>query len=283
MDELDAHMIDNEVPPVFVHARMIQLMHRKKAEAGRTLVLIHAFPYSSKMWNELIPLLQNEAFGIATIDVAGFGTATTAEWTMPGVAKEIHDALASEEISMPVLCGLSMGGYIALAYAKAYPNDLSGLILADTKSAADPDDVKQDREKFAQDALKRGAIASVERNLDTMTSEATKRDRPEVVEQLRGWMLEADRQAIANALRAMAEREDTSDVLRTLHIAVLIIAGEEDPVTPVDVMEQMATLSPSAKVVRIPDASHMSVTEQPEAFAAAVREYLVALSASGTA
>lgn len=276
-------MDDNEVLQVFVHSRMIQFMHRKKAESGRTLVLIHAFPYSSKMWNELIPLLQNEPIGIATIDVAGFGTATTAEWTMPDVAAEIHDALTSEQISTPVLCGLSMGGYIALAYAKAYPDDLSGLILADTKAAADPDDIRQDREKFAQDALKRGAIASVERNLDKMTSEATKRERPEVVEQLRGWMLEADRQAIANALRAMATREETTDVLRALHIPVLIIAGDEDPVTPPAVMEEMSRLAPQAKMVRIPNASHMSVTEQPEQFANALREYLSGLTAAAKA
>ncbi|HET6510675.1 MAG TPA: alpha/beta hydrolase, partial [Candidatus Kapabacteria bacterium] len=148
---------------------MIHLTRHTAHETSRTLVMLHAFPFSSKMWNELIPLLQDENVNIVTVDIAGFGGASRAEWSMSSITQALNGSLTQENITKPVLCGLSMGGYIALAYSKQYPDQVGGLILADTKSAADADEVKQDREKFALDALGRGAIASVERNLDKMT------------------------------------------------------------------------------------------------------------------
>jgi 3-oxoadipate enol-lactonase len=247
---------------------------RRGSGSGATLILLHAFPFSSKMWEELISSLSDLDISIATIDLPGFGNTPNAEWTMSSIANSLHHAITLNKIYRPVLCGLSMGGYLALSYCSEYPNTLAGLILADTKSAADPEAVKQDREKFAQDAMKRGAIAAIERNLAKMTSESTKTNTPEIAEQIKTWMLEADPEATANALRAMAQRPDTTGILSSIYIPVLLIVGEEDPVTPPAEMEKMAALLPNATLIRIPNASHMSVNEKPEEFAAAVREYL---------
>lgn len=258
---------------------MINLRHHKPAPSGApTLILLHAFPFSSEMWSGLIELLSDT--GIATINMPGFGGTPNREWTMQDAATSLHEAIEREGIAKPVLCGLSMGGYLALAYAKQYPNELAGLILADTKSSADPEDVKQDREIFAQDALKRGAVAATERNLTKMTSEKTRKNSLDVAQQIESWMKAADPQAIANALRAMAKREDTSEMLRTLKIPVLLIVGEEDVVTPPSEMEKMKAALANATLVKIPGAAHMSVNEKPEAFAGAVRGYLSTLSLS---
>jgi 3-oxoadipate enol-lactonase len=252
---------------------MMKLTFHKRV-SGATLILIHAFPFSSKMWDGLIASLSDLDISIATIDLPGFGKEPNAVWTMSGIARSIHEAIKERALEKPVLCGLSMGGYIALSYCRGYPDSLAGLILADTKSAADPESVKQDREKFAQDALKRGAIAAIERNLTKMTSDWTKTNAPEIAEQIKTWMLEADPQATANALRAMAQRPDSTEILSSLKIPVLLIVGEEDPVTSPAEMEKMAAVLPNATLVRIPNASHMSVNEKPEEFTAAVREYL---------
>lgn len=245
--------------------------HKRSDPDKPTLILIHAFPYSSKMWKDLSDRLSDLEISIATIDLPGFGAAPNVEWTMERIAESLHQAL--EGITKPVLCGLSMGGYLALAYCKQYPDSLAGLILADTKAAADTEAIKQDREKFAQETLRRGPIVAIERNLAKMTSEWTKANAPEVVEQLRSWMMEADPQATANALRAMAKRPDTMAILPSLNIPVLLIVGEEDPVTTPAEMGKMSKLLPNARLVPIPNASHMSVNEQPREFAEAVREY----------
>ncbi|HET6510976.1 MAG TPA: alpha/beta hydrolase [Candidatus Kapabacteria bacterium] len=244
-----------------------------KRGSGPALILIHAFPFSSKMWSELVSSLSDLDISIATIDLPGFGSTPNAEWTMESISQEIYEAITSEGIERPILCGLSMGGYIALSYCKNYPLTVAGLILADTKAAADPEEVKQDREKFAQDALKRGAIAGTERNLAKMTSEWTKQNAPDVAKQIESWMLEADPQAIANALRAMAGRPDTMEMLASISVPVLLIVGEEDKVTPPSEMEKMAAVLPNATVVKIKDASHMSANEKPREFADAIREY----------
>jgi 3-oxoadipate enol-lactonase len=252
---------------------MIKLTFHKRG-SGPTLILIHAFPFSSKMWDGLIASLSDLDISIATIDLPGFGETPNAEWTMSSIAAALHHGITVDKVYQPILCGLSMGGYLALSYCKEYPNTLAGLILADTKSAADPEAVKQDREKFAQDALRRGAVAAIERNLAKMTSDWTRSNNPEIAEQIKIWMFEADSQATANALRAMAQRPDTTEILSSLKIPVLLIVGEEDPVTPPAEMEKMAALIPNATLVKISNASHMSVNEKPTEFAAAVREYL---------
>lgn len=251
--------------------------HKRGGLASPTLVLIHAFPFSSEMWAELIASISDLDISIATIDLPGFGQTPNSEWTMEGISLSLHDTFAAEGIDQPVLCGLSMGGYIALSYCRSFPGTVGGLILAHTKAAADPDEVKQDREKFAQDALKRGAIAATERNLAKMTSDWTKANAPEIAKQIEDWMLAADPQAIANALRAMAGRLDTMDLLPSIEVPVLLIVGEEDKVTPLSEMQKMAALMPNAMLVKITDASHMSVTEKPREFAAAVHSYLTAL------
>jgi pimeloyl-ACP methyl ester carboxylesterase len=261
---------------------MIKLtFHKRPSADSQTLILLHAFPFSSKMWSELIQNLSDLDIGIATIDIPGFGREPNGEWTMRDISCSLNEAINAECIAKPILCGLSMGGYLALSYCKEYPNTLAGLILADTKAAADPEPVKLDREKFAQDALKRGPVAAIERNLAKMTSAATKANAPEIAKQIEAWMLKADPQATANALRAMAGRPDTMSLLPSISAPVLLIVGAEDPVTPPSEMEKMATLLPNAKLVKIADASHMSANEKPEEFAAAVREFLgVILSAA---
>jgi pimeloyl-ACP methyl ester carboxylesterase len=255
---------------------MTKLSFHKRG-TGPALILIHAFPFSSAMWDELIASLSDLDISIATIDLPGFGRSPNAEWTMESICEDLYTAITDEGVDRPVLCGLSMGGYIALSYCKQYPLTVAGLILADTKAAADSEEVKQDREKFAQDALKRGAIAGIERNLAKMTSDATKANAPDVAKQIETWMREADPQAIANALRAMAGRPDTMELLPTIAVPVLLIVGADDPVTTPLEMEKMAAVLPTATLVMISDASHMSVTEKPGEFAGAVRNYLVSL------
>jgi pimeloyl-ACP methyl ester carboxylesterase len=260
---------------------MIKLtLHKQTTESAPTLVLLHAFPFSSAMWHGLIDRLSDLQIGVATIDLPGFGGTPNHEWDMQQASSWLHDSLIRENIQRPVLCGLSMGGYLALAYAKLHPDALAGLILADTKSAADPDNVKQDREAFAQDALKRGAIASIERNLLKMTSDQTQKNLPKVAGQIKAWMKAADPQGIANALRAMAKREDTTERLRSLRVPVLLIVGEEDVVTPPSEMEKMKAVLTDAKLVKIAGAAHMSVNEKPDEFATAMRDYLHTLKTS---
>lgn len=253
---------------------MIKLTYRKRG-TGKTLILIHAFPFSSKMWDGLVSQLSDLDVSIATIDLPGFGGEPNTEWTMQSLAQALNDAIAAEGITRPILCGLSMGGYIALSYCKFYPDSVGGLILANTKAAADADEVRRDREAFAKDALKRGAIAAIERNLSKMTSDSTKQNAAHVSRQIESWMREADPQAIANALRAMAGRPDTMELLPTIDVPVLLIAGEDDKVTPQSEMMKMKARLPNAQFIALPKTAHMSVNEKPEEFARAVREYLM--------
>lgn len=252
----------------------IDIVQRASSQNAPALVLLHAFPYSSKMWELMLPYLHEVDVTIVTTDLPGFGGNPAREWTMSGFAQDLHRSLVENGISRTVLCGLSMGGYLAFAYYRLYPNAITGLILADTKASADTEQAKADREKFAQDVLARGPIAAEEQQLAKMTSSSTKEDAPEIVEKIKSWMYETNPQGIANALRAMALREDSTDLLPSIAVPTLVMFGEEDVITSPEEMRSFAEKIPSATIASIPYAGHMSAVEQPRIFAEMIRGYL---------
>lgn len=251
-------------------------------EATTTLVFIHAFPLSSAMWTDVTDRLRDTnvhmaladlpGFGLTTL--TGFGDATAHEWTMRSAAEELYRRLKVEGLTDVTLVGLSMGGYLALAFYKAYPDVVKALVLADTKAAADDDKIRADREIFAQEVLELGMIAAEERQLTKLVGETTQREQPDIVQQVKRWIHQTDRQATANALRAMAAREDSTELLPLITVPVLLIVGQEDVITPPAAMEQVADRIADAQLHTIQGAGHLSAIERPEEFAGLVKDFI---------
>ena len=228
------------------------------------LVLLHAFPLSSEMWRP-----QRDALGdIVAPDLRGFGsraglTGSIAEMA-DDVAGMIHD-------SPVVLGGLSMGGYVALAFARKYPEKLRGLILADTKAEADDATGKANRDKmiaFAETHTPRDVIDSV------MPKMAI---QPHAVEQIRALASAQPIAGIVNAVRAMRDRPDSSDVLPQIKVPTLVIVGSNDTLTPPGLAQSLAGRIAGAKLVEIPGAGHISNLENPAAFNDALKAFLTSI------
>jgi 3-oxoadipate enol-lactonase len=112
-------------------------IHYVDKGAGQPLVLLHGFPLDSRMWEAQINDLSTR-FRVIAPDFRGFGkSAAGGPFTVPSLAEDIHALLASVNIFQPVIAGLSMGGYVVMNYARKFPSALRGLILIDTKDAAD--------------------------------------------------------------------------------------------------------------------------------------------------
>jgi pimeloyl-ACP methyl ester carboxylesterase len=244
---------------------------------GEPLVLLHGFPLDRRMWDAQVEQLSDHHRVIAP-DLRGFGRSPRHDpFTIESLADDIHLFLEQLGAVPCVLAGLSMGGYVALAYAKKYQPDLRGLVLVDTKASADTVEGKQGREKMIELVRLSGAKAVAEQMLPKMLAPGTLQNRPEVVKSVRTMMESCSAETIEHALGAMRDRPDRTGELPSLKVPALVIVGDADAITPPDVAEAMAKAIPNAKLETIRGAGHMAPMEQPEQVNQAIERFVAAL------
>jgi len=256
---------------------MVELAFRE-AGAGLPLVLLHAFPLSSAMW-----LTQREALGgmcrVITPDQRGFGGSDLGS-DEPDLDRCVDDLVALLDrlgLDRVVLGGLSMGGYVAMAFLRRRADRVRALILADTKASADPQAVRDNRERIAVAAQEQGSTVLVDDVLPTLLGTTTVAERAAVLGRVRGLVQAAPPPAVAWAQRAMAQRPDSLETLRSYAGPSLVIVGDEDVLSPPTDADVMASALPDSQLVTVPRAGHLSAVEAPDAFNAAVQAFVAAL------
>ena len=233
----------------------IMLAYERRGK-GTPLMLVHGFPLDSSSWNEIIPLLEDK-FDIITPDLRGFGQSTTIEspYTVSDMADDLAGLLDHLGIEKTAMAGHSMGGYVALAFAKKYPNRVSGLGLISSQAAGDPPDRKEGRYKTAADVAEKGVGVVVEAMTPKLSADAR------VQAFVRGVMEKQSKDGVIGALKAMAEREDLMSVLSSFIFPLLLIHGDADALIPIDRAKEIKTVIPSAQFVELRGASHMPMME----------------------
>lgn len=247
---------------------------------GPTLVLLHAFPLDRQMWRPQLAALAGKC-RILAIDLPGFGESPTG--SPPLMIDSAADAVAAflDAVGVAgrvVVGGLSMGGYVALAFARRHADRLAGLILADTRSEPDDDAGKQNRDKLIALAKDMGATAIFEQMKPKLFSDETRANRPAVVEQVQAIAERQSAEGVAAALAALRDRPDAAPGLDNIAVPTLILVGEHDAITPPTLASALAARIWGSELVRIPGAGHLSNLENPEAFNAAVSEFLAKLA-----
>lgn len=234
---------------------------------GLPVVLLHAFPLNRRMWER-----QREELGgryrIITPDFRGHGESEAAaeDSTMERLAENVRGLLDALSVERVVLGGLSMGGYVAFSFYRRYAARVAALVLADTRAGADTEEGRRGRTELAAVAEKDGSGAVAERMLPKLLGPSTQKSRPEVVAAAREMILSTSPAGIARALRGMAARPDSFDLLPRIDCPTLVLVGEEDVLTPPAEAEMLAKAIPGAKLAIIPGAGHLSNLEQPERF-----------------
>ncbi|MFD1540320.1 alpha/beta fold hydrolase [Nonomuraea guangzhouensis] len=250
-------------------------LYTRSAGTGLPVVLLHAFPLSSAMW-----LAQREGLArscrVITPDLRGFGGSRLGEEepSVEVMADDVARMLDGEGIDRAVVGGLSMGGYVTMAFCRRHPDRLRGVILADTKATPDPEPARANRERIANAVLSDGSAVLVSEVLPALIGPTTKERRAMVFGRVKGLVQSAPPGAVAWAQRAMAGRPDSFDTLAALKVPLLVVVGEEDELATVADAEAMARAVPDGRLEIIPKAGHLSAVEQPEAFNAAVAEFL---------
>ena len=248
--------------------------------AGTPVLLLHAFPLNSKMWEPQIESL-GERFRFIAPDLGGFGASDASDdaatYTMDGFADQAKAVLDELGIERCVLVGLSMGGYIAFAFLRKYREAVSQLVLADTRAEADPPEGVEKRTKQQELVRSEGTAGLIDTLSGALLGEATREKKSDVVEVVKE-LMGGPAAGFIGALEAMKNRPDSSDELSRIDVPTLIIVGENDAVTPPEASRKMHEHIGGSKLVVIPEAGHLSNLEAPEAFNGALAEFLGASS-----
>ena len=239
---------------------------------GIPLVFLHAFPFNRTMWRPQEGLASRHR--MLAIDLRGHGESDAPFWrySLEQYARDVKELLAHLGIHKAIFVGLSMGGYLSFTLYRCYPELVLGLALADTRAEADKPEQLQWRFDLAQRAAAQGPSAVVTDMLPKLLSPKTYRQRPHLVKQVQSIQETAPVQVIIGDLMAMAERPDSISLLTSIAVPVVVLAGEDDVLTPPADAERIAKGIPGATLVIIPEAGHMSNIEQPDAFNHAVGE-----------
>ncbi len=243
---------------------------------GPAVLLLHAFPLDHRIWDAQIEGLA-ASYRVIAPDLRGFGQseATGGRVGMPQFAADLAGLLDELGITAPVaLAGLSLGGYVALAFWQAYAHRLRALILCDTRAGADPPEVAAGRLATAQRVLAEGVEFLAQSMLPRLLSPKTIQGRPEVAASLRRMILSNDPRGIAAAACGMAVRPDMTASLGRIRCPTLVIVGREDAISPPGEMRAIADAIPAARFVEIADAGHLSSVERPEEVSRAMIEFL---------
>jgi pimeloyl-ACP methyl ester carboxylesterase len=178
-----------------------------------------------------------------------------------------------------VLGGLSMGGYVALAFYRLFPERVRALILADTRPQADTDEVRRNREETARRALDEGMTAIADVILPKLVEPSRQSEHPAAVAHLSEMILSTKPQGAASALRGMAVRRDQTELLSEITCPTLIIVGSLDAITPPADSEMMNRAILRSHLEVIEGAGHVSNLEFPAEFNRALENFLDALGA----
>lgn len=232
----------------------------------KDLLFLHAFPLDATMWRPQILALRGRARMLA-VDFPGFGAEPLGSAaTLDDYADHAARALDRAGVRRAVVCGLSMGGYVAFSFLRRHRERVDALILADTRAEADSPETVERRRHVAEQA-RRGGAEWMADNLPPLLSDvasANLRERVRVIVRAQSG------EAIARASLAMADRPDSRPLLASIDVATLVIVGAMDTITPPASARVIVEGVRGARLVELPQAGHLANLEAPDGFAEAL-------------
>lgn len=245
---------------------------------GPAILFVHGYPLDRTIWREQIDAL--EGYRRIAPDLRGMGQSDAPDlgYSMALYAADLAALLDALGVEQVVLCGLSMGGYVAFEFVRQWRSRVRGLVLMDTRAEADAPEVRRARDAAAATARERGTAAVSDAMLPKMLAPSTITGRPEVAERVRALMAATPVAGLVGALSAMRDRAGSESLLPTLAgIPTLVMVGAADILTPPEQARAMAEAIPGAQLAIVPGAGHLPPVEQPAATTENLREFLRSL------
>lgn len=255
------------------------LAHDYISKAGTqapTLVLIHAFPLNRNMWKAQAESLAVEA-NLLLVDLRGFGESVAAdynEWSVKMWAADVLETMDHVGVVSAAFAGCSMGGYVIFELLRQARERVSGIALVDTRGEGDPPQALDGRKAQIDRLREEGNDVLVQWAVDKLVGETTKKNQPEIVERVRAMARSTPVETMIAGLGALGGREESMELLKGVDVPAVVIVGAEDVVSPPDVGELMKNAIPSATLVVVDGAGHLTPMEAPEKVNAALRSIL---------
>ncbi|MES2619077.1 MAG: alpha/beta fold hydrolase [Bacteroidota bacterium] len=243
------------------------------------LLFIHGFPLNKGMWSHQLESLSDD-FRVIAYDIRGFGQSEggDTDFSMNLFASDLIAFMDALHLEKVIVCGMSMGGYIALNAINRFPDRFEGLVLCDTQSISDTPEISMGRfkkiEKIQQQGLAQYASESI-RQLFTAESFIFIAESVAAVNYM---ILNTAEQTIYKTLRALSSRYDMTNTLSQIAVPVLIMVGKEDSITPPESSWHMYQQLKDARVEIIPCAGHMANMENVEMFNEQLRQFALQFS-----
>ena len=247
---------------------------------GPALLMLHAFPLDASQWDHQVAALSGQHRCLRP-DMWGCGSSPAPPDiapTLDAYAGSVLSLLDERGISSFAVMGSSMGGYTAFALWRLAAERISALILAGTKSGADSEQRRVEREEQAQHVLADGDVDDVlDAMLPRLVSTANQREA-HITDPLAGRIRRCTPDGVAFCLRAMGARPESTELLAAMNVPALVVVGAQDAMIPPDDTRELARHLPHAELVELQECGHLPNLEDAPAFNAAVAGFLDGLA-----
>ena len=232
---------------------------------NKPIIFIHGFPYDHSMWENQVDKFKDDYYCV-TYDIRGLGNSYIGDgqYTMEAFVWDLYSIIDGLHIEKPILCGLSMGGYIALRAVEKEAERFDGLILCDTRSEADNNDGKIIRSSAIDKINVEGVKSFVNDFVPKCFNAKTPERMTEMYERVLNLTQNQNSVGVKGSLLAMLSRRDTTKSLEDIKIPTLVLVGKKDSLTPPEVMRELSKKVKGSTFCIVPKAGHMTPLENPD-------------------
>ncbi len=261
----------------------LTVSYNDEGENGAPVIIfIHGFPFNKSMWDKQLKALK-ENYRVIAYDVRGHGNsdAGKGDFSIELFANDLLTFMDALKIDKAMLCGLSMGGYIALNAVEKYPDRFDALILSDTTCVADTPEAKEKRLKVIESIKKSGVEKYAEESIKNLFAPESLSTKKEEIAAVREMIVNTSKQSLYKTLQAFYKRKETCSKLHDINVPVLIVVGKEDKITPPEAAQMMHEKIEDSILYIIEHAGHLSNIENPFDFNNQLEEFFSTVYYSG--
>ncbi|MFZ2324636.1 MAG: alpha/beta fold hydrolase [Ignavibacteriaceae bacterium] len=239
------------------------------------IIFIHGFPFNKSMWNKQVEALKDN-YRVVAYDVRGHGNsdAGAGDFSIELFVNDLLSLMDALKIDRTMLCGLSMGGYIALNAIENYPNRFDALILSDTNCIADTPEAKEKRMKTIESIKKDGVEKFADESMNNFFAPESFATKEVEIAYIRKMIVNTSKQSLYKTLQAFYKRKETCSRLQDINIPVLIMVGKEDKITPPEAAQMMHEKIEDSLLSIIEHAAHLSNMENPGEFNEQLKKFV---------
>jgi 3-oxoadipate enol-lactonase len=242
------------------------------------IIFIHGFPFNKSIWKMQVKELKDN-YRVISYDIRGHGNsdAGNGDFSIELFVKDLLSLMDALKIDKTMLCGLSMGGYIALKAIENHPERFDALILSDTHCIADTSEVKEKRMKAIESIRKSGIEKYADESIKNLFAPESFTTREEEIAVVRKMIVKTAKESLCKTLLALSVRKETCSKLAEIKVPVLIMVGKEDKITPLAAAQLMHEKIKNSFLNIIEHAGHLSNLENPGDFNEHLKKFVASV------